>query len=144
MGKLMGKTEKAVRLRVALLVTVAVGAALCSLQSIACSGSTSSSLIGEWQYESDGGPTEEIFFNSNGTCGVIETFGGQTECFSACTYTYEGDTLTLSLGADGGAGSSNSVIVTVSGDTFTVSPTDGGGQSEQYTRVNASSSNSCP
>jgi hypothetical protein len=70
------------------------------------------------------------------------SFGNGSAC-EACTYTYSGSTLTITISQDGGAGGESITDdVTISGNTLTYNPADGG-TSYEYTRVNSSGSNSC-
>lgn len=140
----MGGMDRTVKLRVGLLLTVAIAAALSFVQSIACSNKGTSDIVGEWQLADDGGTSQSVFFNSDGTCGFIDSFGNQTYCDSNCHYSYNGDTLTVISDTDGGYSDTQTVNVSVSGSSLTISPTDGGGYSVTYSRTNSNSSNSCP
>ncbi len=126
------------------LVAFAMGATLLGL---ACGGSTTSTgsaIVGEWRDVGDGGTSLAVFLNSDGTCGVIETEGQTSTCSSNCRYTYSDGLLTLTQELDAGESVSDTVSATVSGDTLTVEPSDGGGPAEIFTRESSSGSISCP
>jgi hypothetical protein len=126
------------------LLASAMGATLLGL---ACGGSTTSNaspIVGEWRDVGDGGASLAIFLNSDGTCGVIETQGQQSTCSSNCRYTYSDGLLTLTQEIDAGETVSDTVSVSISGDTLTVESTDGGGPLEVFTRESSSGSISCP
>jgi hypothetical protein len=131
-----------VRLRNTLAIAVAAGAIVCCVIAIACSSSGGGGIVGVWETPSDGGATNEIYFNSDGTCGFIEKSGNVTACTSGdCTYSYDGTTLTITQG-DGGAGSKISVQASISGNTLNVTVADGG-TGTQLTRVSSGGANSC-
>ena len=103
--------------------------------------------MGEWQRTGDGGVTQEAFFNANDTCGFIESYGGssgtESSCVSNYIYSVSGDVLTVEELYDSGFSSAVTADFSISGDTLSLTPADGG-FSVVYTRVNAYSSNSCP
>jgi hypothetical protein len=139
--------KRAIPIHRALAVAIALGAIASLVAAIACSGGSGSgsgsggALVGAWQFPSDGGLTEYFFFNSDGTCGIVAEEGGITICSTSCTYTYNGNTVTITQTKDGGT-EQTSAQVTISGNTLTAIPTDGG-SSKTYTRVNSNPSNSC-
>ncbi len=133
---------------------------LVALGVLACSSSSGSgsSIVGEWSTPA-GSTTEEWFFDSNGTCGLILTQGTTSYCSSSgCTYTFDGSTLTIktsSLGPNGvtttttytesvtftnGGSSANVTTGCSSSDAATCS----GAAVAVYTRVNSNGDNACP
>lgn len=106
-------------------------------------------IVGEWELAGDGGgsETQEAFFNADGTCGFIQSYGGasgtESYCESNYTYSIEGDVLTVDELYDSGFSSAVTAEFSLSGDTLTLSPSDGG-FSVTYTRVNADNGNACP
>jgi|HubBroStandDraft_6_1064221.scaffolds.fasta_scaffold463469_2 hypothetical protein len=106
------------------------------------SGSGGSSIVGEWQFLLDAGGSVEVFFNANGTCGIFGTSAGKALCEN-CTYTSNGSLITIKILLDGGASETTTDTVTVSGNTLTIGALDGGA-SASYSRVNSSSTNTCP
>ncbi len=142
-----------VKIPVGFALALSVAAALASLHVTGCTGnlgssSGASSLVGLWQLGGDAGVEQEVFFNSDGTCGFIDSYGGFDETTSQCTsnYTYSvnGSALTITQNFDGGYDQSATVEFSISGDSLTVDALDAGGYSAVYTRVNANGSNSCP
>jgi hypothetical protein len=107
------------------------------------------SLVGEWQLSYDaGGGSQDAIFNADGTCGFIDngfTFSGQTvsTCVLNCTYTVQGDVLTLEEPTDSGFSEAVSADFSIAGNTLSFTPVDGG-FTALYTRVNSNSSNPCP
>jgi hypothetical protein len=111
------------------------------------SGSGDDSIVGEWELAGDaGGATQEAFFNSDGTCGFIESYGESSGSYSTCasnyTYSVSGDVLTVDELYDSGFSNAVTADFSVSDDTLTLSPSDGG-FSVTYTRVNGYSANMC-
>jgi hypothetical protein len=111
------------------------------------SGSSGGGIVGEWQLTGDGGVTQEAFFNADDTCGFIESYGSssgtESSCVSNYIYSVSGDVLTVEELYDSGFSSAVTADFSISGDTLSLTPADGG-FSVVYTRVNAYSSNSCP
>jgi hypothetical protein len=107
----------------------------------ACS-SGDRSIVGEWQRATLGGITESVFFDSDGGCGFFGTDNGQTMCGSPCTYTYEGDELTLSTQSTGA--STTMIQAPISGSTLTLDYGADAGGPEQFSRVNSNATNGCP
>lgn len=112
---------------------------------LACSSNGSSSIVGEWQSVGEAGVGITVFFNGDGTCGFIESFGNTSTCQTDCRYSFNGTAITITQGDfDGGVSTSSTTDVTISGSSLTTESTDGGIGDEQYTRINSSSMNSCP
>jgi hypothetical protein len=104
-------------------------------------------IVGEWELAGDaGGESQEAFFNADGTCGFIQSYGGasgtESYCQSNYTYSVSGDVLTVDELYDSGFSNAVTAEFSLSGDTLTLSPSDGG-FSVTYTRVNANGSNMC-
>ena len=79
--------------------------------------------------------------------GFIESYGGssgtESSCVSNYIYSVSGDVLTIEELYDSGFTSAVTADFSISGDTLSLTPADGG-FSVVYTRVNAYSSNLCP
>ena len=142
-----------VKIPVGFALALSVATGLASLHSTGCTGnlgssSAASSLVGLWQLGADSGVQQEVFFNSDGTCGFIDSYddfnGTSSQCTSNFTYTVNGSALTITQNFDGGYAQSATVEFSISGDSLTVDALDAGGYSAVYTRVNADSNNSCP
>ncbi len=144
-----------------------VAVSLAALGVLACSSSSGSgsSIVGEWTTGTIdsgvlSGATEQWFFDSNGTCGLILTQGTTSDCSSSgCTYTFDGSTLTIktsSMGPNGvtttttytesvtftnGGSSAN---VTTACSSSDAGATCSGAAVATYTRVNSNGDNSCP
>jgi len=139
-----------------------VAVSLAALGVLACSSSSGSgsSIVGEWSTSAtNGSTTEEWFFDSNGTCGLILTQGTTSYCSSSgCTYTFDGSTLTVKTSSMGPNGVTTtmtyteSVTFTNGGSSASVTTACGAGDAATcsgaavatYTRVNSNGDNSCP
>jgi hypothetical protein len=118
---------------------------------LACSSSSSGGeIVGEWTTTVNK-VSEEWFFNSGGSCGVIVMENNTSACNSNCTYTFNGSALTVTLST-----TSNGTTTSTTYD-YTVDFVDGGGSASitgacdssvcleiTYTRVNSNDSASCP
>ena len=130
---------------------VAVSVAAFGVLASSSSSGSGSSIVGEWS-TSAGSTTEEWFFDSNGTCGLIVTQGATSYCSSSgCTYTFDGSTLTIKTSSTGPNGVTTTTtysetVAFASGDnSATVTQADAGtGGAATYTRVNSNGDNSCP
>jgi hypothetical protein len=111
------------------------------------SGGSGGGIVGEWELTGDGGVTQKAFFNADDTCGFIESYGSssgtESSCVSNYIYSVNGDVLTVEELYDSGFSSAVTADFSISGDTLSLTPADGG-FSVVYTRVNAYSSNLCP
>jgi hypothetical protein len=115
------------------------GAALC----LGACSSGAQSIIGEWTYnEPIGGDSVSWFFNNDGTTGLIITADGQRSCRTTCTYTYGHDEIVFSCASEPEL--SRTVQVSVSANTLTIDYGADAGGPEQFSRVNASGTNTCP
>jgi uncharacterized protein (TIGR03066 family) len=138
------KNAKVAWLRVAMVLPIALGALLCFAQGAACSSSSSSALVGEWQAVGDGGVAKLlVFFNADGTYGTNITVGNASECQVQGTYIFNGTSVTTTIHNDAGVSQSETVQVSISGNTLTVDSPDGGA-TELFTRVNSNATNVCP
>jgi hypothetical protein len=124
------------------------------LLAVACSSSSSgSSIVGEWSTPvgTGGKATEDWFFNSDGTCGVVVMQNGTSVCSTGCKYTFNGTALDVTTSTTtNGATTSTTYDETVAFENggSTASVTGGCDSSVclavTYTRINSNSSNACP
>lgn len=101
------------------------------------------SLVGEWS-----NTMYNYYFNADGTCGYFYISGGTNVCDTDCTWTLidSGKVLTWIWKTDAAPGGECSYTLAFQSDTDLVL-TPYAGQctySEQWTRVNSSSTNQCP
>ena len=143
------------------LSAIPICALLCSLGALSslsgCSGaspsSASATIVGEWSTPiPNGTATEDWFFNSDDTCGLILQQNNLSVCgTSSCTYSFDGSTLSLTTTTtSGGTSTSTTYIETVAftsgGSSATITPPCEAGTcvSQVYTRVSSDDGTKCP
>ncbi|HEY1697258.1 MAG TPA: hypothetical protein VGG39_34090 [Polyangiaceae bacterium] len=131
------------------LLALAFGLAACS-----SSKSSDASIVGEWSTPiPNGSASENWYFDSDGTCGLILQQNAVSVCdTSSCTYTFDGSSLQLTTStATDGVTTSTTYVETVTfasgGGSATVTPTGcdaGACAAATYTRIDSNGDHTCP
>ncbi len=133
----IGAAVPACPMKFTLALLLALVAVACSSKAAAPAAAGQSPIVGEWSEDGDaGGASTSVFYNANGSCGILLSAAGVSLC-STCRYTFEGGTLVVTTGDDAGESSQSTSTPSFIGETMIV-----GGVT--YTRENANASNGCP